>query len=333
VIDIERPDALEEYLRATGRIQPGARLQITVLSGGVSNKAVLVEQASAPAWVLKQALPKLRVPVDWFCSPERIEREALGMERLAELAPTGSITPLVFCDPTEHVLAMEAVPQPHENWKTVLLEGRAKPDQFLQFGRLLGAIHQQATERAESLAREFDDRGYFETLRLEPYYGYTAAQVPDAAPFFESLIEDTRRTRRTLVHGDYSPKNILVHAGRMILLDHEVIHWGDPAFDVGFSMAHLLSKARHLPQSREALIAGAESYWNAYRSMYPADESACIRHTIACLLARVAGRSQLEYLTAEEKSLQGVAVLDCIAKFPASMRALIETAASHRSLN
>ena len=323
MIDIEQPGQLDRYLRETGRIPHGEPVSITVLNGGVSNRTVLVERASGDAWVLKQALEKLRVPVDWFCSPARIEREALGMQRLADLAPEGSITPLIFCDPGQNLLAMEAVPRPHENWKAMLLDGRADLDLFEQFGGLLGTIHERAAGQADTLAKEFDDRSYFEVLRLEPYYGYTAEQIPQAAPFLHSLIEETRRTRRTLVHGDYSPKNILVHANRLVLLDHEVIHWGDPAFDIGFSMAHFLSKARHLPQHRNALQEGARSYWNAYRAIYDAGEAACVRHSIACMLARVAGRSQLEYLDHIEKNNQRATALDRIVNIPRSMHDLI----------
>src|SRR5205823_2384351 len=117
-LDIEQPDALAAYLRDTGRIGPDEPVRIRTLAGGVSNKTVLVERPSGEAWVLKQALSKLRVAVDWFSDPARIHREALGLKYLAELAPPGTITPLVFEDAGHHLLAMEAVPQPHENWKT-----------------------------------------------------------------------------------------------------------------------------------------------------------------------------------------------------------------------
>jgi aminoglycoside phosphotransferase (APT) family kinase protein len=87
----------------------------------------------------------------------------------------------------------------------------------------------------------FADRSFFESLRIEPYYRYAASRAPDADPFLRTLVEDTRREVHTLVHGDYSPKNVLVREGRLVLLDHEVAHFGDPAFDVGFSTTHLLS--------------------------------------------------------------------------------------------
>src|SRR5207253_6106542 len=122
-----------------------------------------------------------------------------------------------------------------------------------------------------------------------------AAAVPEAAAFLAPLVDETRARRETLVHGDYSPKNVLVRDDRLVLLDHEVVHFGDPAFDLGFSLAHLLSKAHHLADRRGDFTQAALLYWRAYAGERQLEPRA-VRHTLACLLARVAGRSPLEYL-------------------------------------
>jgi len=327
-LDIENAADLLAYLRRTGRITPGEEPRIEVLHGGVSNRTVLVERESGEAWVLKQALAKLRVPVDWFSSPERIHREALGLEWLERLAPSGSITPLLFEDRERHLLAMQAVPQPHENWKTALLAGRICADHVGQFATLLATIHRTAQGRAD-VAEVFGDRSYFESLRLEPYYGYSARQAPDAAAFLEELIRETLDCRTTLVHGDYSPKNILVHAGRLVLLDHEVIHFGDPAFDLGFSLTHLLSKAHHLRARRREFASAALAYWRVYSESLGARAGAAdlepraVRHTLACLLARTVGRSPLEYLDPVERVRQRDAVLRIMPHAPEKVADLI----------
>ena len=311
-LDIEDPAALVEYLRRTGRIALDENPRITVLQGGVSNRTVLVSRATGEAWVLKQALAKLRVPVDWFSSPDRIHREALGMEWLARLAPPGSITPLLFEDRAAHLLAMQAVPQPHENWKAMLLAGRIFSEHVAQFAALLAAIHREGRVRARELSTIFADRSHFESLRLEPYYGYSAEQAPHGAEFLHALIRDTLDRRITLVHGDYSPKNILVDRDRLVLLDHEVIHFGDPAFDLGFALTHLLSKAHHLPELRQRFFEAATQFWRGYADAAGEElEPYAVRHTLACLLARTVGRSPLEYLSLAERARQRDAVL-CI---------------------
>ena len=327
-LDIEDAPALLAYLQRTGRIASGEQPRIAILQGGVSNRTVWVERESGEAWVLKQALAKLRVPVDWFSSPERIHREALGLEWLARLAPPGSITPLLFEDRERHLLAMQAVPQPHANWKTVLLGGTICADHVRQFATLLAAIHREAHGRAD-LAEVFGDRAFFESLRLEPYYGYSAQQTPDAAAFLDSLIRETLACRITLVHGDYSPKNVLIHEDRLVLLDHEVIHFGDPAFDLGFSLTHFLSKAHHLPALRREFASAALEYWRVYSEALGAPEWAAdlepraVRHTLACLLARAVGRSPLEYLSPAERIRQRDVVLRFIPSVPATIADLI----------
>lgn len=328
-LDIEQPEALAGYLRALELIRGDEEPMVRVLSGGVSNRTVWVGRESGEAWVLKQALARLRVQVEWFSSPARIHREAAGLRWLNRLAPPGSVPGFVFEDFEQHVLIMQAVPQPHANWKHLLLAGDLRPDHVAQFGSLLGAIHGRASGQIE-VETAFADTTFFESLRLEPYYTYTAGQVPEAADFLHALAAETQRRRHTLVHGDYSPKNILVHEGRLVLLDHEVIHYGDPAFDLGFSLTHLLSKAHHLPALRSRFAAAALEHWAAYCGAvgYPpwlADlEPRVVRHTLACLLARVAGRSPLEYLDAAERARQRAVVVELLAQPPAAVAALTE---------
>lgn len=328
MLNIEEPDELLAYLRRGGHIGGSERPAIRILTGGVSNRTVLVERPTGESWVLKQALAKLRVPVDWFSSPERVRKEALGLRWLAVLAPA-RVPNLVFEDPTVHLIAMQAVPPPHENWKTLLLQGRVDGDLVQQFAGLLSTIHVGAYARRDDLAPIFADRSFFESLRLEPYYGFAAEQVPAAAPFLRRLTEETRQRIITLVHGDYSPKNILVHERRLILLDHEVIHWGDPAFDLGFSMTHFLSKAHHLPARRALFCGAAQRYWRHYAAAVKGQpwadrlEPYAVRHTLACLLARVDGRSALEYMDAEERMRQRRVVLTLVANPPADMNDLV----------
>ncbi|MBI4662706.1 MAG: phosphotransferase [Verrucomicrobia bacterium] len=329
-LNIERFDELLEYLRRTGRLGDVETPKVTGLPGGVSNRTVLVEPRQGHAFVIKQALGKLRVEADWRSDPGRSHCEALGLTWLARLAPPGTIPALVFEDEVHHLVAMEAVPEPHENWKPLLLAGRIELRHVEQFAQLLGTIQCRAREHVKQLASVFENRTFFESLRLEPYYSYAASRNPAAAEFFQELISDTLATRVNLVHGDYSPKNILVHGNTLVLLDHEVIHWGDPAFDVGFSLTHLLSKANHLPSRRAAFLRAAVHFWKTYQgSAGPlpepkAFEARVARHTLGCLLARVDGRSPLEYLSEAARHRQRTAVLNMIPTPPSSVLELVQ---------
>jgi aminoglycoside phosphotransferase (APT) family kinase protein len=312
MIDIEDPEQLRAYMGPATSV---------VLRGGVSNKTVLVELPTGDRWVLKQALPQLRVAVDWFCSPDRIDREAQGLQAAAALLP-GQVPQLTFHDPLNHVLGMEAVPEPHENWKTMLLRGEVHDEHIIEFARMLRTLHNAPFNPS------FKDTSFFETLRLEPYYLYTAQQCPQAAPFLYELVAATRGRRLALVHGDYSPKNVLVHQGRLVLLDFEVMHWGDPAFDVGFALAHFLSKAHFLRsgafrQAAHVFQRGA-NFSLRRPSPRPEEHAPFVRHTLGCLLARVAGRSTLEYFTPDHCARQREVVLRLMHDVPQTVPALID---------
>jgi 5-methylthioribose kinase len=328
-LDIEDFDSLRHYLTTRGCIKPGETVSFEKMAGGVSNRTVRVAWADGGGWVLKQALAKLRVDVDWFSNPERIGVEGKAIRWLNSLAPKGTIPFFIFDDIANHLVAMEAIPEESVNWKAVLLSGQIVLNHFEQFGLLLGAIHRQSSEAGSEIREAFADTTYFESLRLEPYYLYTAQRIHPAANFLNALAEETMRHPNSLVHGDFSPKNTLIYRNKLILLDFEVVHFGDPAFDVGFALTHFLSKANHLGPQRGHFGVAAALFWGVYRkqieSLDWADklEPRAVRHTLGCLLARVAGKSPLEYLIHQEAARQQEVVLQLIANPPTSVNDLI----------
>ena len=320
------PNQLIPYLIAEGQLLYSESVAVEPLSG-VSCRTVLVRRSNGPDLVVKQARRRLQVAEKWISDPARIHIEAAAMRVLPELTPPGSVPRLLFEDHELHLLGMEAVPEPHANWKSLLLEGQLNDDHVRQFGRILAGLHSGSFE-VERYRRAFADRSFFETLRIEPYYAFTAGQVPAAAAFLHALIEDCRAVQRTLVHGDFSPKNILVHRGQLVLLDHEVFHFGDGAFDVGFSLTQLLSKAGHVAGKKEAFREAARVYWETYLRYFSAGadwEKRAVRHTLACMLARVRGKSPLEYLTVEQQRNQEAWCLQGMADAPATILELIAT--------
>jgi len=326
-LDIEEFDALRLYLAQFPGM--GTPVSFKKLAGGVSNRVVQVTWADGRSWVLKQALSKLRVAVDWFSSPQRILVEAKALRWLNRLAPPGTTPAFRFEDPANHLMAMEAIPEDHENWKSVLLSGRVVTDHFEQFGFLLGTIHRKSVEFGPEVCTAFADTSYFESLRLEPYYLYTAERVPGAGDFLRALSEETKRHKLSLVHGDFSPKNALLYRGKLVLLDYEVVHYGDPAFDVGFALTHFLSKANHMIEKLDRLTTAAAQFWRVYfKEVAPlgwdAIEPRIVRHILGCLLARVAGKSPLEYLTADEAARQRSLTLLLMKNPPNKVEDLID---------
>lgn len=314
-IDIEAPDQLLPYLKKKAGPFDPAKFSARTIAGGVSNKTVLVDLGDGRRWVLKQALPKLRVKADWFCDPARIFAEAEGIRALSSLVLPGQVPALVFEDKPNFILAMLAVPEPHDNLKTLLLSPQnTTPETFLnlatQAGHLLGTFHENAFVKTSRFAKRFEDRKFFEALRIQPYYVSATQKCPRSESFIRHVIAETRQRTITLTHGDYSPKNMLVRSGNLVLLDHEVIHWGDPAFDVAFFLTHLISKARHLPQHQELFFSLADKFVETYITTAPILnktkdlQKSTARSLLALMLARVDGRSPVEYLTPDQQSAQ-----------------------------
>jgi hypothetical protein len=191
----------------------------------------------------------------------------------------------VYEDREKHVYVMTAAPAEAETWKAKLMRGEASPATARRIGEIQAAMMEQ---------RGFDDLGFFEELRIEPYYTFAAQRHPDLAWMFERAA-DACRTRRTgLVHGDWSPKNILVDAqGSPLALDFECVHYGDPAYDTAFLLNHLLLKTFYRPQDAGAYLACAEAYLEPLRRIA---FDALMIHLPALMLARVDGKSPVEYL-------------------------------------
>ena len=277
------------------RSWPGA--SITPLGGGVSNTVLLAECLRGRI-VCKQALEKLRVEADWRSRPDRTLREADALLAVAPLLPPGAVSEIVFIDRPNCIYAMAAAPASSTDWKTALLRGHINPAIATAAGHTLGAII-RGTWRQPAWEAQFGDQTVFDELRLDPYYRFTAARHPDCAAHFESLIESCRTRRVSLVHGDWSPKNLLTTETGVMAIDFEVVHYGNPCFDLGFLLCHLVLKSIHMPSHAPALQACAHAFWSALN--LPPELPGTIAHLGGLLLARADGKSPAEYLTSPER--------------------------------
>ena len=280
-----------------GRGVPLAAPRIAELGGGVSNTVLLVESQSTRL-VIKQALAKLRVEQEWLADRARIFRESAALRMLAAYLPEGSLPAVMFEDRDNFTFAMSAAPARSLCWKELLLNGQIRVATAQRVGELLASIA-TVSWRDPAWEREFGDQTVFDQLRIDPYYRAAARKHPDLAPAAARLIEHSASRRVSLTHGDWSPKNFLVDGDRVMAIDFEVIHFGDPSFDAAFLLNHLLLKSFHRPEWAPSYAAAAEAFWNAYVAGVPREtwiEPATIAHLGWLLLARVDGKSPAEYL-------------------------------------
>ncbi len=274
-------------------------LTLTPLGGGVSNHVVLVESHGRRC-VFKQSLEKLRVEQEWLCSRDRIFRECAALRAVRPVLPPGAV-PLILLENHEHfTYAMEAAPADAQPWKSLLLAGEVRLDWAERAGHLLGTCIRESVKHPEWQA-QFADLTVFGDLRVDPYYRTTASRHPELSRPFSDLIHECVNRSFSLVHGDFSPKNLLISPAGMMIIDWEVAHWGDPSFDAAFLTTHLLLKAFHRADSWQLFQQAAATFWQALLSTGPPGwlEPAAMRHLGCLLLARIDGKSPAEYIRAE----------------------------------
>lgn len=287
------------YLYRKALLQPP---QVIPLSGGVSGETLLVEAVSARL-VLKRALSRLLVAGEWTAKPERAMTEAAALELLHGLTP--ECTPrLVHADREQHTIVMTAAPADWIPWKTVLLGEASDPTHgTAATARVLGSVlgtWQDRTWEAPHVAARFDDYEALDQLRLSPYHGTVAAAHPQVAERVVDLSDELRGRRDCLVHGDFSPKNVLVGPDGLMVLDFEVAHAGAAVFDLAFLQCHLALKAMHLPHRAPEFATAAEHFQRAHRAVLTSGRRPAVErigwHTACLLLARVDGLSPAGYL-------------------------------------
>jgi aminoglycoside phosphotransferase (APT) family kinase protein len=250
---------------------------VKVLAGGVSGDVVLTDEGH----VRKRFLPKLKVALDWRSDPRRVFREIDSLRAWARIAGADGVPRVLSVEPEAFAYTMTYAEGP--SWKDLLMAGEVRASIAHELGRRLALVHRRPDAEA---ARALAGPGFFPELRVEPYYETVARRHPDLP-----IRADFRA--ETLVHGDYSPKNVLVHPGGLWVLDHEVAHWGDPAFDLAFMLNHLLVKAFIRADAR--YLDAARAFLDAYapdRGL----EGRTLRHLAVLMLARVDGKSPLAYL-------------------------------------
>jgi 5-methylthioribose kinase len=296
-------DNTAAYLRQQGWIGPGA-VQVTELGWGVSN-AVLRVQTPEQTFVLKQSRPQLRTRDAWFSDLDRVYRELEVIQVLEPVLPPGVVPRVLFSDRDNYVFAMSHAPESSRVWKEMLLAGEVDVSRGVLAGRILGRIH-QATASRPDLIEAFRDHTVFVQLRVDPFYRRLQERRPEVASAIALLVEQSLTVKEALCHGDFSPKNLLAHENGFTLVDYETACFGDPTFDLGFFLSHLVLKGIHRHDQRQQFWDLTEAFWDGYAqavSWRPVTElqPRAIGHFAACALARIDGTSPVDYLPQEPK--------------------------------
>lgn len=294
-------EPLIDSLRAAGAVASDD-VRIAPLSGGVSSDIFLVEDGSR-RFAVKRALPRLKVRDAWFADISRNRVEQAYLEYASHVLP-GSVPQILHSNPEAGWFAMEYLGDRFANWKSLLMSGQVDPLHAINAGETLGRIHAASWDNTE-VASRFATLPNFHALRIEPYLLTTAARIPGSRAFLESEAMRLSETRLALVHGDYSPKNLLVSPERLVVLDAECGWFGDPAFDTAFLLNHLHLKALVHRMHPDPYLALVPAFWRSYVAALGQHVSAdlemrTVRLLLGLMLGRVHGKSPAEYLTTDD---------------------------------
>jgi 5-methylthioribose kinase len=309
---------LPDYLRTRGLLEADEPCRVEALSGGVSNVVLRVESEKRAAFVVKQSRERLQTKAPWFSRLDRIFCETAVMAAVRTLLPDGAIPAVLDEDRENFAYAMQAVDASHVVWKRELLAGRLCEEIAVRLAEYLSTIHGR-TAGVGAIADRFADREVFEQLRVDPFYRHVAHVHPELNSRISNLIDEMRQNRVCLVHADFSPKNVLVVDRRtaaagsrsqleVTLIDFETGHYGDPAFDLGFFLSHLVLKGARSGADLAGFLRLIEIFWSHYQAgigsltqaagLEPRDlERRSVTHLAACALARIDGTSPVDYLT------------------------------------
>ena len=301
-------------------------VRVEPLTGGVASDIARVDLQDR-AICVKFARPKLKVAADWRAPVHRNAAEYAWLSVAAKLLPSSAVQ-LFGRSESQHGFAMEFLAGKEVYlWKSALLREAPDRHEAEQVADMLGRIHAASAQPEFDIA-PFRNRDDFRALRIEPYLGFTATRHPDLAEPIGALKAMLYESQQVLVHGDVSPKNILFRLTGPVLLDAECATMGDASFDPAFCLNHLVLKSVHLPGTRDRLLGDVGKFWAAYSSHVSWEPAETLEARIclllpALMLARVDGKSPVEYLDEEERSLVRRIAVSLIRRPEADLSAFI----------
>ena len=309
MIDISDMNVLETYLVGGKFVRKGDGHEIKYLSGGVSGRVAFVDRKNSAPLIVKQALQKLKTKADWECDPSRMETEAEANDVYYKIVPD-SAPKVLYYDKDEYIYVREALPESWRMWKDDLMKGIVDYNLARKSIEALLKVHEMSAGSFE-VKEKFSSKEVFDNLRIDPYIRYTVGKYPNLEKKSKDVISLLLDSSIALVHGDYSPKNIMTDGNAISVLDFEVAHCGHPAFDLAFFFNHFILKAVKFDAFGGGYLA-AMAYMNdiymagcTYMDRY-ALERDVMKVLPFLLLARVDGKSPVEYLVGDEERMNSV---------------------------
>jgi 5-methylthioribose kinase len=273
--------------------------------------------------VVKQARPALERFPEYRVSTRRIEFEARWYRTVARFDREGVCPRVHHFDAERKALVLEDLAGAERLGDLLARGGDAAPA-AASLGRFLGAVH--AGTRDPALADLFANHEmralHGEHIYALPFQpndfplspavrrrGEQIAGEPELLARIAAAYHRYRRLSLALVHADVQPSNVLLVAGAPRLIDAEIAHLGDPAFDLGQLAGHLWLRALARGDARAAAPA-LSALWSAYTaSAGPAlafGFSDALVHAGVEMLRRTLGAARIAEVDRDEVALRAI---------------------------
>ena len=277
------------------------------ITDGVSSDIWYVKTEKNREFCIKRALAKLTVKEDWYAPISRNKFEAMYFQYCFEIAPY-NFPKILGHDNKNYILAMKWYnPNNFLVWKKKLLNRKIEKDDIRNVSNLLIKKHERFFN-SKKFEKKFDNDSTFYSIRIEPYILFTSKKYPDFKCRFDNVAKSLVKNKKTLIHGDFSPKNILIKGNTPLILDAETACWGDPVFDLAFCNNHLLLKSLLLDGLGKKLLNLSFKFVKNYiDNISWEDKNSFTKRlldiTPLLLLARVDGKSPIEYFKLKQQEI------------------------------
>ena len=292
------------------------------LDGGVSSDVYFIFDKNKKI-VVKSALAQLKTEAEWLADTSRSVAEVEALKLHKSITPDHLPEVLAFID---NNLVIEAADESWVDLRKYLLETKDINHEWLidlvkDLAKTLATWHNETTDLA-LLPVIFNNKERLKQLRTHPFHRYCAELKPELSEILNNLADNLETKSNCLVHGDFSPKNVLTstnESNKYWVIDAEVAHLGLAVFDQTYFLTHLILKATHKPESRELFFRAAQVFNNVYFSNLQSEliDKSWPNYLGAILLARVIGKSPATYLTPPQKqTAEKIAICLLISSSP-----------------
>ena len=273
------------------------------LEGGVSSEVYYVKTNKSD-YCIKRSLKKLLVKKNWIANTNRIKYEYLWLKHCKKIISRNIPKTFEFDNKKKYIVMEYLNDSKYKTLKQLYFNKVVNIKTIKLISKHLYKIHSSSKNLKTKKIFDGNNNNFYD-LRLDPYFNEVGRIYPKYKKYIKNINKNYFENSSTLVHGDFSPKNILIGKNKIIYLDAECCNFGDPVFDLVFFTNHLLIKSIFIKDKSQEFIKSYIIFYKEYLNNlnlknYKSYINRIIEMTPIMLLARIDGKSPVEYLNSKK---------------------------------